>query len=94
MLAKHCGFDKHKVWELTLPQVSLYLKQANKWIKFEVETRGMPFGMFGAVPAPSGGGNSTTGSNSEYTNLETTEDGYSEMTEDDFMLLAQALGGG
>lgn len=53
----------------------------------------IPFGMLGPVGAPPSNEVAERFSNKGYKNLETDEDGFTEMTEDDFYLLSQALGG-
>jgi len=85
-LHKHCNLDKWKIWEYTLPQVIELLRQASKYIEFEVSTRVNPFMLFG-------GGSSNTQSDSSNSNS-SSDDEFKEITEDDLQLLAQALGGG
>jgi hypothetical protein len=44
ILHKHCGLDKWKIYEYTLPQISELMKESKKYIEFEVSTRiPMPF---------------------------------------------------
>lgn len=39
---------KEDVWQLTLPQLSGYMKNINKWLEFEVELKTMSLGgLFG-----------------------------------------------
>jgi hypothetical protein len=42
MLHKHCGLDKWKIFNYTLPQVVELLKKAQKNIRFEIEASMSP----------------------------------------------------
>ena len=81
MLAKHCGFNKYDVHNLTLPQLERYLMHCHKNIKFEFEVNANSIAS--AVAKLFGGGK----------NDDSDED-YSEATDGDIDLLANYLGGG
>lgn len=70
MLHKHCGLDKWKIWEYTLPQVTELLKKAQKYIRFEIEASMAPikaaFGM--------GGGEDEAEEEEGYTDVISEED--------------------
>lgn len=49
-MGHYLGFDKHKIWELTLPQLNYYLKKCYKHIEFTVKVNTMGFtGLFGGL---------------------------------------------
>jgi hypothetical protein len=80
---KHCGLDKWKIWDYTLPQITELMKRTNKFIEFEVNTRANPFAMFGGG-SPSASDNSSSND---------SEDEYQIATEDSINELARILGG-
>jgi hypothetical protein len=57
------------------------MKQANKYVQFEVDSRLMPFSIFGGSP---NAGSEQSGNDDEE---------YQEVTEQDLDALARALGG-
>lgn len=78
LLHKHCNLNKWEILDYTLPQITELMKEVNKYIKFEVETKMTPFGIFG-----SGGGMEKDESNTD----------YKEITEEDLNILSRMLGG-
>jgi len=46
MLHKHCSLTKWEIFEYTLPQITSLLKNAKKYIQFEIETTMTPFKAF------------------------------------------------
>ncbi|NUU57009.1 hypothetical protein HP548_23285 [Paenibacillus taichungensis] len=88
-LHKHCGLNKWEIWEYTLPQVAELCKSAEKYIQFEVELMTVPLRMFGG-----GRGEEEAGEDGSIRRKRTFDDAdYTEISEDDIGLLAQALGG-
>jgi hypothetical protein len=81
LLHKHCHLDKWKIRGYTYPQIQDLLRQTHKNIRFELETRMSPFGMFGG-----GGGGTAT--------VDARDDEPHEANEDDINMLARVLGGG
>lgn len=88
-LHKYCGLNKWEIWEYTLPQVAELCKSAEKYIQFEVELMTAPFRIFGG-----GEGDQLVEENGTMRRKRTFQDeDYTEVSEDDISLLAQALGG-
>lgn len=46
MLHKHCNLNKWEIYDYTLPQITELLKNAQKYIRFEIETTMAPFKAF------------------------------------------------
>lgn len=82
------GLDKHKVWELTLPQLNYYLKKCHKHIEFTVKVHSMSFsGLFG------GGGAKSEPTDGTYINEDGKQviEGYEVADADDMEWLAGLL---
>jgi hypothetical protein len=75
---KHCGLSKWEIWDYTLPQITELMKQANRYIQFEISGKMGMTGMFG---------NTNTDSSD-------SDDEFADATEDDIDQLARVLGGG
>ncbi|ETT33352.1 MULTISPECIES: hypothetical protein [Paenibacillus] len=87
-LHKHCGLNKWEIWEYTLPQVAELCKSAEKYIQFEVELMTAPLRMFGG-----GGGEEVEEDGTVRRKRTFNDEDYTEISEDDIGMLAQALGG-
>jgi hypothetical protein len=83
ILHKHCHLNKWDIWNYTIPQIVELMKQANKYIQFEVETRLSPLSIFG------GGVSNKEVNNNNYKEEVSTEE---VATEEDVMRFAQLLG--
>lgn len=89
-MGHYLGFDKHKVWELTLPQLNYYLKKCRKHIEFTVKVHTMSSysGLFGgSVPT-------TNEKSGTYVNNDGKEvvDGYEVADAEDMEWLSSILG--
>ena len=82
-MGHYLNFDKHQVWDLTLPQLNYYLKKCNEHIEFTIKVQTMSLGsIYG------GGGSETTDTND---NDSETEDGYKVATPEDMEWLSSIL---
>lgn len=90
-MGHYLGLKKQDVWELTLPQLSYYLKKCHKHIQFTVKVQTMSFsGLFGG----GGGGQSEpTEQKGTYVNEDgkQIEDGYEVADVEDMEWLAGIL---
>lgn len=87
ILHKHCNLDKWKIYDYTLPQVVELMKEANKYIQFEITGRQLgSFGALGGLASPVYNGSTSSSGNDD--------NEYQEVTEDDVNALARVLGGG
>jgi hypothetical protein len=86
-LARYCGFDKYKVWGLTIPQLNYYLKQCRLHVDFTVKVHSMGLAsIFGGGAEPSDGTVVTTDENGA-----TYENGYKVADSADMNWLASIL---
>lgn len=79
-MGHYLGFDKYKVWDLTIPQLNYYLKKCNEHIDFTVKVQTMSF--YNLFPSDDDGSG---------TEVAQTDDGYKEATAEDMEWLASIL---